>query len=479
MENEIHKKEKLHTLSEFRREAGIPLVLAKKLVLWGEVKAVKFADGTIRITEKEVLKIKNLFADRWIRARYFLKALGPGLITGASDDDPSGIGTYSSVGAAFGYAILWTAAWLLPIMLAIQEACARIGIVTNHGLTGVLQKHYRRRIVTGIVLLLIIANVVNIGADLGAMAASLRMLTGVNFYLAAIVFSLIVIFVEITFQYHIYARVLKWLTLSVFAYIFAGFMAHPNWREVAGNAFVPRIIFSQSYIFALIAIFGTTITPYLFFWQASEEVEENKLIKFKSGKHFLHHRIREMRTDVGTGMVLANVVFFFIILTTAQVLFKNGITNINSAEQAALALKPFAGNAAYLLFAVGIIGTGLLAVPILAGSGAYALSEIMKWREGLELKFSRAKGFYLIIAVSILVGLGLNFIRVNPIKALYYSAYLNGIIALPLLVAIMIVGNDKRIMGAETHPFWVKVFGWLAVIFMILAVAVSVTLLFR
>ncbi|MDI6777914.1 MAG: divalent metal cation transporter [Patescibacteria group bacterium] len=478
MENKIPKKEKLFTISEFRREAGIPLILAKKLIVWGEVEAVKFVDGTARITEDEVLKIKNLFADRWTKARYFLRALGPGLITGASDDDPSGIGTYSSVGAMFGFAILWTAAWLLPIMLAVQEACARIGIVTNHGLAGVLEKHYRKKIVAGIVFLLIVANVVNIGADLGAMAASLRMLTGVNFYLAAIFFALAIIFVEIVFQYHVYARVLKWLTLSVFAYIIAGFMAHPDWLEVARNAFVPSIIWKENYIFALIAIFGTTVTPYLFFWQTSEEVEENKLIKTKSNKSFLHHRVRAMRTDVGAGMILANVVFFFIVLTTAQVLFKNGITDISSAEQAALALRPLAGNAAYLLFAIGIIGTGLLAVPILAGSGAYALSEVMKWREGLELKFSRAKGFYLIIAISILVGLGLNFVGINPIKALYYSAYLNGIIALPLLVAIMVAGNDKRIMGAETHPRWVKIFGWLAVIFMILAVAVSVLLLF-
>jgi len=473
------QSEKLYSLSEFRREAEIPLILAKKLVIWGEVEAIKLVDGTIRITEADVLKIKELAKNPRKKMSFYFKVLGPGVITGASDDDPSGIGTYSSVGAMFGFAILWTAAWLLPVMLAVQEVCARIGIVTNRGLAGVLQKHYRKKIVAGIVLLLIVANVVNIGADLGAMAASLKMLAGTNFYFAVVFFALLIILLEIFFQYHVYVRVLKWLTISVFAYIFAGFMAHPNWREVAGNAFVPRIIFSQSYIFALVAVFGTSVTPYLFFWQASEEVEENKLIKFKSGKHFLHHRIREMRTDVGTGMVLANVVFFFIILTTAQVLFKNGITNINSAEQAALALKPFAGNAAYLLFAIGIIGTGLLAVPILAGSGAYALSEIMKWREGLELKFSRARGFYLIIAVSILVGLGLNFIRVNPIKALYYSAYLNGIIALPLLVAIMIVGNDKRIMGAETHPTWVKVFGWLAVGFMILAVAVSIILLFR
>jgi Mn2+/Fe2+ NRAMP family transporter len=255
-------------------------------------------------------------------------------------------------------------------------------------------------------------------------------------------------------------------------------------------AFIPRFQFSENFIFALVAVFGTSITPYLFFWQASEEVEENKLLpgKIKDGiienpemikKGGARELIRRMRTDVYSGMILANVVFFFIVLTTAQVLFKNGVTDIGSAEQAALALRPLAGNYAYLLFAVGIIGTGFLAVPILAGSGAYAISELMKWHEGLELKFTRAKGFYLIIAISILVGLGLNFIGINPIKALYYSAYLNGIIALPLLVAIMVVGNDKKIMGEETHPGWVKLFGWLAVVFMAVAVLITIILFFR
>lgn len=478
MEKKIHPKEKLHTLSEFRREAGIPLVIAKKLLVWGEVEAVKLVDGTIRVTEADVLKIKELVKNPRKKLSLYLKVLGPGLITGVSDDDPSGIGTYSSVGAAFGYAILWTAALLLPVMLAIQEVCARIGIVTNHGLAHVLQKHYKRKLVFGIVFLLIVANVVNIGADLGAMAASLKMISGLSFFISAIFFAFLIILIEIFFRYHTYVRVLKLLTISVFAYIFAGFMANPDWKEVLQNAFVPKIIWNKNYIFALIAIFGTTITPYLFFWQTSEEVEEGKTIKLDLAGSAVHSRVKHMRTDVGTGMILANLVFFFIIVTTAQVLFKNGVTSIESAEQAALALRPLAGDSAYLLFALGIIGTGLLAVPILAGAGAYALSEVMRWHEGLDLKFSRAKGFYLIISFSIIVGLAMNFIGVNPIKALYYSAYLNGIIALPLLVAIMVVGNDKRIMGDETHPQWVKIFGWAAVVFMILAIAISLILLF-
>jgi NRAMP (natural resistance-associated macrophage protein)-like metal ion transporter len=471
--------QKRYTISEFRHEVGIPLVVAKKLLLWGEVEAEKAVDGTFHIAESEVLKIKEDLKNPRKKIKYFIRALGPGLITGASDDDPGGIGTYSSVGAKFGLAILWMAVWLLPMLLAIQEVCARIGIVTNHGLAGVLQKHYRKKIVYLIVLMLIIANVINIGADLGAMSASLQMITGINFYFGAIIFAVLIILVEVFMNYHDYVKILKWLTISVFAYIVTGFIISPNWWEVFQNAFIPNITFNSEYLFAMIAVFGTSITPYLFFWQASEEVEDNKLLHLKIFNHgAVHHRVRRMRTDVYTGMILANVVFFFIVMTTAQVLFKNGITNIGSAEEAALALKPLAGNYAYLLFALGIIGTGLLAIPVLAGSGAYALAEIMKWHEGLELKFSRAKGFYLVIAFSILFGLALNFFHVNPIAALYYSAYLNGIIALPLLISIMIVGNDKKIMGLETNPKWVTFFGWLAVAFMICAVIASVILHF-
>ncbi|MDO8529754.1 MAG: divalent metal cation transporter [bacterium] len=474
MENNIkikeEEKEKLYTLSEFHKETGLPLIMAKKLILWGEVEARKAIDGTFRVAESEVLKIKEIIKSPRLKARIFLKTLGPGLITGAADDDPSGIGTYSSVGAKFGLAIIWMAIWILPITLAVQEVCARIGVVTNKGLAGVLQKHYRKKTVAGIVFLLIIANVINIGADLGAMAASLKLLTGLNFYMGAILFALFMILVEIFVQYHLYAKVLKWLALSVLSYIAAGLFVHPEWMAIFKNTIIPHINFSKEYVFAMIAIFGTTITPYLFFWQTSEEVEENKMLKYDNRKDGMRDRIAKMRTDVKTGMILANVVFFFIVLATAQVLFKNGITEINSAHEAALALRPFAGNFAYILFAVGIIGTGLLAVPVLAGSGAYAICEVMKWKEGLEIKFSRAKGFYMVIALSILFGLGFNFFHINPIAALYYSAFINGIITIPLLIAIMIVGNDKKIMGTETHPLWVKIFGWLGVGVIIAAV---------
>lgn len=483
--NQASSNEKFFTLSEFRHEIGIPLLLARKLILWGEIKATKTIDGTLQIAHSEVLLAKKIFKNPRKKMTYFFRALGPGLITGASDDDPSGIGTYSSVGAKFGFSILWMAAWLLPVMLAVQEACARIGIVTNRGLAGVLQKHYRKKIVLAVVVLLIIANIVNIGADLGAMAATLTMLTKINFYVAAIFFALLSIAMEVFIGYHFYVKFLKWLAFSVLAYVVAGVLIHPEWLTVVRWTFLPGIKFSEEYVFAMIAVFGTTITPYLFFWQASEEVEENKLHKklhklLKRGtEDNLHTKIARMRTDVGTGMILANIVFFFIVLTAAQVFFANGITNIESAEQAAQALRPLAGDYAYLLFAIGIIGTGLLAVPVLAGSGAYALAEIMKWHEGLELKFSQAKGFYAVIAISILVGLGLNFFQINPIRALYYSAFLNGIIAFPLLIVIMVVGNDKKIMGKETHPLWVKFFGWLSVVFMAFLVLTSVVLYFK
>jgi len=478
-------QQKFFTLSEFRHEVGIPLVLAKKFVIWGVIKAEKAVDGTIKIAESEVVKAIDLIKNPRLKAYYFVLALGPGLITGASDDDPSGIGTYSSVGAKFGLGIVWMASWLLPMMLAIQEVCARIGIVTNRGLAGVLQRHYKKNIVGLVVVFLIVANVANIGADLGAMAASLQLLLPVNFFVAAIFFALVSIVFEIFIGYHIYMKFLKWLSISVVVYIATGFMSQPDWREIFNSLFIPKFEFSQEYAFAMIAVFGTTITPYLFFWQTSEEVEEKKLesLNYKNGlikeKLKLNDRIGRMRTDVKTGMILANIVFFFIVITTAQILHKNGITEIATAEQAALALKPLAGKHAFLLFALGIIGTGMLAIPVLAGSGAYALAEVMNWREGLEEKFSRAKGFYFVIIISVLFGLSLNFFGINPIKALYYSAFLNGIIALPLLIVIMIIGDDKKIMGRETNPVWVRIFGWLAILFMVVAIIANSFLYFK
>lgn len=474
MEQKKNKNKKEYTLSEFRKEARIPLILAKRMIAWGEVKAERALDGTIKISEEEVSKAERLLGNPIRKVKYFLKALGPGVIIGAADDDPSGIGTYSSVGAKFGFSTLWMAVWLLPIMVAVQEICARIGIITNKGLAEVLQKYYHRRIIMAAVILLVIANIVNIGADLGAMAASLQMISGINFYLAAVAFAAVIVLLEVFIHYRSYVKFLKWLTLSVFAYVIVGIIIHPDWSAILGETFIPEIHFSKEYLFAIVAIFGTTISPYLFFWQTSGEVEENGSEKNKLRS--LPERVGKMRVDVGVGALLANVVFFFIVLTTAQVLFKNGINNIESAQQAAETLRPLAGQYAYLLFALGIIGTGLLAIPILASSGAYALAELFKWKGSLELKFSQARGFYLVIAFSVIVGLLLNLVGINPIRALYYAAFLNGIVVLPLMVLIMKVGNNHEIMNGETHPKWVKFFGWLGVIFMAGAVATTVIL---
>lgn len=469
------------TISQFRKQVGIPLVLARKLVSWGMITAFTAVDGTLRISGDQVEKAQKFLQNPWTRTKLILKSLGPGLVTGASDDDPSGIGTYASVGAQFGFALLWMCAWLLPMMAAIQEVCARIGIVTNKGLAGVLQKFYHKRVVLIAVLLLVIANIVNIAADIGAMAAALRLFADINFALLAVIIALAVVLVEIFVPYKSYVKILKWLAVSLLAYIVTGFIVHPDWFVVLREAFVPNISFNEAFLFAIIAFFGTTITPYLFFWQTSEEVEEASVagISGPQTPRKIKNRIAHRRTDIKAGMFISNLVSFFIILTTATVLHRNGIFNIETASQAAEALKPLAGNYAFLLFAVGIIGTGLLAVPILAGSCAYALAEVMNWDEGLNKPFKSAKSFYGAIAVSVLLGLLLNFVGINPMKMLYYAAYLNGLISAPLLIIIMLVGSNKKVVGEETHPGWVKFFGWMAVSFAIVAVGVSIVLAIR
>lgn len=470
--------DKYLTISEFRRALKLPLVIVRQMISWGMVEAFVAIDGTLRISGNEVERMRVFLHNPWNKIKVFSKALGPGIITGASDDDPSGIATYSTAGAKFGLGLLWMSAWLLPMMAAIQETCARIGIITNKGLAGVLQKHYRKRIVMGAVLLLIIANVVNIAADIGAMAASIRLFGNISFPLLAVIIALVVVLMEIFIPYDKYVKVLKWLTIVLLGYIICGFIVHPDWVQILKSSIVPQFQFSRGFIFAVIAFFGTTITPYLFFWQTSEEVEENE-IATDSGKMTplkVKGRIATRRTDIKTGMFYSQLVAYFIVLTTATVLFKNGIVDIESADQAAAALRPLAGDYAFVLFAVGIIGTGLLAIPILAGSCAYALAEVMNWKEGLSRPYKSAKSFYGAIAVAVLLGLLLNFVGINPMRMLYYAAYLNGLVAVPLLIVIMIVGNDKKIMGEETHPMWVKIFGWASVIFMALAVVVSIVL---
>lgn len=469
----------IFSIAELGRELKIPLVLTYKLVKWGVIGTVLAADGTLQITYDELVKTKDFLKNPWTRTKLYWRSLGPGLITGASDDDPSGIATYSSVGAKFGFGLLWMSVWLLPMMMAVQEACARIGIVTNKGLTGVLLKHYKKYVVAIIVSLLIIANIANIGADIGAMAASLQMLVKIDFLPAAIGFAAVIILLEIWVPYEKYFQILKWLSLVLFAYIVTVIIIHPNWLMVGKELFTPKFVFSKEYIFAMVAFFGTTITPYLFFWQTSEEVEEGKkepgtAMDLKKPR-VIKKRMVTMRNDVKSGMIFSNLITIFIIVTAAEVLFKNGITNIETAEQAAKALQPLAGDYAYALFAIGIIGMGFMAVPILAGACAYALSELMGWKEGLGYKFSKAKGFYIVITLSVLVGLLLNFAGINPITALYYAAWLNGAIALPLMIVILVIGGNKKIMGSSTNPLWVRIFGWLAVL--VMAAGLTATIL--
>jgi len=426
-------------------------------------------EGKLLISEAELSRYLSLpKKDKNVHHVSYLKTLGPGLITGASDDDPSGIGTYSTVGSTYGLTLSWLALYLLPMMTAVQETVARIGIVTEKGLAGAIGKHYGRKVLYPLIVLLLIANTVNIGADIGAMVASFQLIIPINFYIGAIVLTLGMILLEVFMPYHKYAKVLKWLTLSLAAYIITGFIIRPDWLAVLRSLAVPHIQFNAAFIAAMVAVMGTTITPYLFFWQASEEVEEERDKGVLSDHQVAatHREIKEMRKDTFTGMALANVVFLFIIITTAFVLHDHGITNIQSAADAAAALRPLAGNLAALLFTVGIFGVGLLAVPVLAGASAYAISELFKWREGLNRKYSRAKGFYGVIIASMLVGLGINFVGINPIKALYYAAIVNGVIAPILMFFIFKIGRDKKIMGQFTSPRWVNIWGWIAIILM-------------
>lgn len=456
------------TLKEASKKSKIPVRKLSYLIRRDLLEPI-VAEERLLISELELNKYLNLpHHERKKHHVSYLKTLGPGVITGASDDDPSGIGTYSTVGAKYGLSLSWLALYLLPMMSAIQETVARIGIVTGKGLAGAIGKHYGRKILCPLVLLLVIANTINIGADIGAMVASFQLILPVNFYLGAILLTLFMLFLEITFSYHRYAKVLKWLTLSLAGYIITGIIIRPDWVAIANSLAIPKISFNTSFFAAMVAVMGTTITPYLFFWQASEEVEEEK-DKGTIGEHrtlALKKEIKEMRKDTYTGMSLANIVFLFIIITTAFVLNRQGIVSINSASEAAVALKPLAGDLASLLFTIGIFGVGLLAVPVLAGASAYAISELFKWDEGLSKKYNQAKGFYGVIIWSMVIGLLMNFIGINPIRALYYAAIVNGVIAPVLMFFIFKIGRDKKIMSDFTSPKWVNIWGWIGTLLM-------------
>jgi NRAMP (natural resistance-associated macrophage protein)-like metal ion transporter len=395
----------------------------------------------------------------------FLEKLGPGLVTGASDDDPSGIATYAVAGARFGYATLWTAILTLPLMIAVQLVCARIGMVCGVGLTGALRRHYPRWLLYAICVLLLVANIFNIGADLGAMADALSMLTGIPAWVSVPLFGVaIVVFTTYT-SYVTFAKYVKWSTLVLFSYIFSAVLSHPDWSAGLYRTFVPELQWTSAYLTTIVATLGTTISPYLFFWQASHEVEAEKAMGRRSRssrRGATDEELADARTDVITGMSFSNLVQFFIILATASTLHRAGHRDIETTRQAAEALRPLAGNAAYILFAIGLIGSGLLAIPVLAGSASFAIAELRGWRAGLNEPFRRARRFYLVFGAAVAIGIALDVFSASPIRMLFYSAILNGVAAPPLMIIIMIVANNPRVMGERTNTRTLNVLGWLA-----------------
>jgi NRAMP (natural resistance-associated macrophage protein)-like metal ion transporter len=413
------------------------------------------------------------------KTRDYWHMLGPGLTTGASDDDPSGIATYSQTGAQFGFQFLWLSIWTYPLMGAVQEMCARIGLVTGRGLAGNIRVHYPRRILYICTILLFAANAANIGADLGAMAKAVQLLNPkLNFSFIVVSFAFLSLMLQIFTPYVRYAKYLKWLALVLFSYVLSSILAHLNWGDVLRHAYTPSLRFDKESLILICAILGTTISPYLFFWQTSQEVEEQIL----QGKTTLRQRqvatpdadIKSMRIDVWSGMFLSNLVMFFIIAACGGVLYAHGITNITSAAQAAEALRPFAGNATFFLFAIGIIGTGFLAIPVLAGASSYAISESLRWKEGLYRNLGQAYAFYGIIIISMLVGLGINFLGIDPIKALIYAAVANGLVAPVILFLIVRMSGNKHIMGRWANKPLARIIGWTAVIVMTVSGAAAI-----
>ncbi len=423
----------------------------------------------------ETEKIEKRIEDKHImkKGSNYIKSIGPGIVTGAADDDPSGIATYSQAGAQFGTSLIWLSIWLLPAMTLIQEMCARIALVTGKGLASNIKRVYSRKVLFFITGILFIANTINIGANLGAMAKAVQMIVPwFNFYFLIIFIGITGLVLQIFLSYKKYVKYLKWFAVSLLTYIITGLIIKMNWGQIFTDALIPKITFSKEQIFLITAIIGTTISPYLFFWQTSQEVEE----EISEGKTRAIDRqgatdgeIKKMRVDVGLGMFFSNLVMFFIIAVCATTLFANGVTDINTATDAAEALRPLAGNGAYFLFALGIIGTGLLSIPVLAGSTSYAITESFGYKEGLYRKLKDAHAFYGIIIISVLIGMLLNFIGVDPIKSLIYAAVLNGIIAPLILICIVHISGSKKIMGKHRNSKTANIIGWIIVILMGLA----------
>lgn len=402
------------------------------------------------------------------KLKRFWKILGPGLVTGASDDDPSGIATYSQAGAAYGLSTLWTSILAFPLMAAIQQMCARIGLVTSQGLTGTLKKHYPKPVLYLMLLFSFPAIIMNIGADIAGMGAVGNLLfPSIDATFFSVFFTIMLLGLIIYLPYVKIASILKYLCIVMLVYFVVPFLYKQDYAEILKSTFIPTFKFDKDFIAILVGILGTTISPYLFFWQASVEVEEMKHKK----KHLMVNKkiIHEMKQDVDFGMTFSGLIMYFIILTTGTVLFKGGVTQIDTVEQAAMALKPLAGNMAYVLFAVGVIGTGLIAIPVLSGSLSYIFTETFGWEQGLDKKFHEARGFYVIIAVSLLLGLSLNYVGISPIKALIYTAILYGVTA-PVLIAIILhISNNKKIMGEFVNNRSANVLGSIALVIMSLA----------
>jgi len=434
------------------------------------MKTPRNLDNRIDETNSVIAKTAGLKTRPPGRVRKFFANLGPGLITGAADDDPSGISTYSVTGAAFGYMPLWTALFSFPLMAAVQLMCARLGLVTGRGLASVIRLYYPRWVLWSACALLLVANVFNIGADLGGMAEATEMITGIKQYFWTPVYALLIISLLFFSSYRHIARIFKWLTLVLFAYIVAAFLARPDWPSVLRATLVPHVEWSSAFLATLVGILGTTISPYLFFWQASQEVEEERAqgrIAVEQREGATDEELRVARTDVLAGMFFSNLVMYFIILTTAATLHAHGRNNIETAREAAEALRPLAGNGAYLLFTLGLIGTGMLAVPVLAGSAAYAVAEAEAWQRGsFEDRPRLAPRFYVVVAVSTIIGLGLAFVGFNAVKMLFYSAVLNGVLAPPLIVLVVLLTCKPEIMGTRVNSRPLRYLGWATAIIM-------------
>jgi NRAMP (natural resistance-associated macrophage protein)-like metal ion transporter len=414
------------------------------------------------------------------RIKTFFSELGPGLITGAADDDPSGISTYSVTGASFGYAQLWTALFSFPLMAAVQIMCARLGMVSGYGLAGVIRRRYKPWVLWNCCALLAIANIVNIGADLKGMGEAMEMMTGISGIVWLPLFAALIIVLLVWSRYRYIVKVFKWLTLVLFAYVIAAFLAHPDWGAVARHTFIPHIELSSEYLATFVAIIGTTISPYLFFWQAAQEVEEERAMgrtTVVERRGATNGELRAAYVDVLSGMGFSNLIMYFIILTTGSTLFASGHHDITTAREAAEALRPLAGDLAYLLFTVGLVGTGILGVPVLAGSAAYAVAEAMAWRGSLDERPRLASKFYTVLAVAVLAGLALDMVGVSAVKMLFLAAVVNGLLAPPLVIVVTLLTSDPQVMGDRVSSPILRWLGWITAAVMIAAGVAMIVML--